>query len=281
MRGLTYAAFRSNVVIAVVVLLAANPSTGDAAQQARLHARFSPDRRGASTTIHFGFDITSTTGGVPSPVTDVRVDLPAGMGLGVTDLGEETCTSIALATFGPSGCSPNSRMGLGNATVEIPVGSKRYKFYAGVTIYMSVPQREHTTFLISAEILTPIYGQWLFRSELLPSGSDAYGAELNTAMPLIGTWPQGPFAVITHMETTLGPSHLTYYTRRHGKRVAYSPEGMAVPEHCPRGGFPFRATYHFADNSTTTATTSIPCPRTAMRRVSHRGSRSRGRRYHR
>src|SRR5579871_4577473 len=211
---------RKAAISAIIVLLGVLiPSTADASQRVKLKASFSPDRLGASTTIHFGFNIISTTDGVPSPVTDVQIDLPAGMGLGTTDLGEETCNPEALFTFGPDGCSPNSRMGLGNAMVEIPVGPEPPKIYAGVTVYMGVPQKQHTTMLIYAETRTPVAGQFLFPSELLPT-SGGYGAELHTAMPLIPTWPAGPPAVIVHMETTLGPSHLTYYTHKHGKLTA-------------------------------------------------------------
>jgi hypothetical protein len=255
------------VISTVIFLLAIlAPSTAGASQRVKLNASFSPDRLGASTTIHLGFNITSTTGDVPSPVTDVQIDLPAGMGLGTTDLGEETCDPTMLLAVGPEGCSPNSRMGFGNATVEIPVGTEHPKFYAFVTVYMGVPQKQHTTMLIYAETRTPVEGQFLFPSELLPTNG-IYGAELHTAMPLIPTWPEAPPAVVVHMETTLGPSHLTYYTHRHGKLVPYTPEGMAVPERCPHGGFPFHAAYRFDDGSKATATTSVPCPRTAEPRA--------------
>jgi hypothetical protein len=260
---------RSGVISTIIFLLVVvHSGTADASQQVKLKASFSPDRLGASTTIHFGFTITSPTG-VPSPVTDVQISLPAGMGLGTTDLGEETCNPAKLLEFGPEGCSPNSRMGVGNATVEIPVEfAESPRFHAFVTVYMGVPQDQHTTMLIYAETRTPVSGQYLFPSALLPT-TGIYGAELHTAMPLIPTWPDGPPASIIHMETTLGPSHLTYFTHRHGKLVPYAPEGMAVPERCPRGGFPFRGTYHFDDGSAVSATVRVPCPRTAEPKAGH------------
>jgi hypothetical protein len=255
---------KSLLLAIVVVLGVLIPNQADASQIVKLKASFSPNRLAVSTTVHLEFNIFSTTGAAPSPVTDINIDLPAGLGLGTTNLGEETCDPAALFTFGPRGCSPNSRMGLGSATVELPFGPEPPKLSADITVYMGAPQEHHTTLLIYAETKTAVSGQWVFPTQLLP-GSGAYGAELNTAMPLIPTWPGGPPAVIVHMETTLGPSHLTYYTRRHGKRVPYSPEGMTVPEHCPHGGFPFRAIYSFDDGSTTSATTAVPCPPGARR----------------
>jgi hypothetical protein len=266
---------RKAVILVVALLGILGPNAADASQRAKLKASFSPDRLGVSTTVHLEFDIFSTTGVAPSPVTDVNVDLPAGMGLGTTNLGEETCNPNALFIFGPQGCSPNSRMGLGSATVEIPVGAEPPRLSARITVYMGVPHEHHTTVLIYAETITPVSGQWVFPTQLLPGGG-IYGADLHTAMSLIPTWPEGPPAVIVHMETTLGPSHLTYYARRHGKVVPYSPEGMAVPEHCPLGGFPFHATYRFNDGSTTSVTTTVPCPKIAAsktrRRNAHRAA---------
>jgi hypothetical protein len=234
--------------------------TAGAAERVALKAGFAPDQLGAGTTIHLGFNITSTTGGVPSPVTDVQLDLPAGMGLGTTNLGEETCDPAMLFAVGFEGCSPNSQMGLGNANVEIPVAAGRINIHAFIRIYMGVPEHQHTTLLIFAETRTPVVGNFLFPSELLPT-TGIYGAKIHTKMPLIPTWPEGPSAVIVHMETTLGPSHLTYYRHKHNKLVPYTPEGLAVPERCPRGGFRFGATYHFYDGSTVPVTTNVPCPR--------------------
>lgn len=236
------------------------PSTAGASERVRLKAGFSPDRLGVSTTVHLQFNISSTTGGIPSPVTDVNIDLPSGMGLGTTNLGEATCDPAALFTFGPQGCSPNSRMGIGRATVELPLGPEPPELAAAVTLYMAVPQNHHTTLLLYAETKTPVYSQNVFPTELLPPSGGPYGAELITAMPLIPTVPEGGPAVIVHMETTLGPDHLTYYKRRHGKVMPYSPEGLAVPERCPRGGFPFRAIYKFYDGGTVSTTTRVPCP---------------------
>jgi hypothetical protein len=265
--------FRRTALIATILfwLAAFLPATAGAVQQVKLTAGFSPNRLGASTTVRFGFSIASTTTRVPSAVTDVQLELPAGMGLGTTDLGEATCDPAMLFADGPDGCSPNSRMGYGNATVEIPTEFDPAKISAYVTVYMAVPHEEHTTLLLYTETRSPVYSQFVFPSELLQTGG-IYGAELHTSLPLIASWPEGPPIAIVHMETTLGPSHLTYYTRRHGKVVAYKPEGMAVPDRCPRGGFPFRASYRFGDGSTAAATTRVPCSlrRAARATLRHR-----------
>lgn len=251
---------RAITTVTLVLALVGIPAAHAVAiEKVNLNASFSPDRLGASTTVRFGFTIHSSTSRVPPAVTDVQLFLPAGMGLGTTDLGEATCNPRLLLELGPAeGCSPNSRMGLGTATVEIPT-SDPVQVSANVTVYMTVPHEEHTTLLLYAETATPVEAAFVFPTQLLPTNG-VYGAEMHTEMPLITSWPEGPPVSMIHMETSLGPSEITYYTRRHGKVVGYKPEGMAVPEHCPRGGFPFHAVYRFSDGSTAEATTRIPCP---------------------
>jgi hypothetical protein len=39
-----------------------------------------------------------------------------------------------------------------------------------------------------------------------------------------------------------------------------------LPDRCPRGGFPFEATFTFLDHSITNARTVVPCPRSRKAR---------------
>jgi hypothetical protein len=72
--------------------------------------------------------------------------------------------------------------------------------------------------------------------------------------------PGGPDVSIVSVQSTIGPSHLTYYKHVHGRLVAFHPRGVSVPERCPHGGFPFAAEFRFQDGSETTAATTVPCP---------------------
>jgi hypothetical protein len=62
------------------------------------------------------------------------------------------------------------------------------------------------------------------------------------------------------MHLTLG-GRLTYYERVHGRNIAYHPAGIGLPRSCPRGGFPFAATFRFLDGRHAGAQTRVPCPR--------------------
>jgi hypothetical protein len=250
---------RVRLLLVVLVLCGSIPASAWATQTVKLKAAFSPDRLGVGTTIHLRVAISTTTGAVPSPVTELDVALPAGMGLGTTDLGEATCNALFLERQEPEECSANSQIGAGTATVELPVGLEPVVVHTHLTLYMGKPVAEHTTMLFYSQSHTPVVDERTFQGQLLP-GAGAFGAHLNTVIPLIETWPGGNDASIVSLQTTLGPEGITYYRYSHGRRIAYSPEGITVPERCPRGGFPFRATYRFQDGTTSAANASVACP---------------------
>jgi hypothetical protein len=87
-----------------------------------------------------------------------------------------------------------------------------------------------------------------------------FGSRLVTTVPLVTSVPGGPDVSIVDVQTTIGPSHLTYYKHSHGRLVPFRPRGVSVPERCPRGGFPFAADFTFEDGTQTSAHTTVPCP---------------------
>jgi hypothetical protein len=95
---------------------------------------------------------------------------------------------------------------------------------------------------------------------VLPS-SGVFGSQLSASVPPIPSVPNGPDVSVVSVKATIGPEHLTYYKHVHGRRVSFHPQGVDVPEHCPRGGFPFAAEFTFQDGSHTTASTKIACPK--------------------
>ncbi len=83
---------------------------------------------------------------------------------------------------------------------------------------------------------------------------------LSIAVPPLPSLPAASNILLTQMRVTLG-GRLTYYERVHGASVAYHPPGVGLPDRCPGGGFPFAATFVFADGSYASARTTVPCPR--------------------
>jgi hypothetical protein len=261
---------RMSALAAAVIAVAIagwNPSPAYPRQIVKIHVGFSPDVAEASTTILFGFTVTTPDGQVPSPATDIDLELPQGVGLG--NLGLSTCTTLALEVGGREGCSPNALMGVGTAWVEVPIGEEPLVEEVKMTTFMGPPVEEHTALLFYAQGFTPVAATQIFFGQLLPS-SGVYGAHLNTVVPIQPSVPGAPDVAVVRYESTLGPKDISYFRWKHGERVWYEPEGMTIPPKCPRGGFPFAAKFTFQDGSTVVAKSIAPCPRDpAQRRKSH------------
>ncbi len=248
-------------VIAAVTLCASVPACAQAAQTVTLQTSFTPNRLGVRTTIEFGFHVHSTIPEqAPSPVTDVDLHLPAGLGLATSTLGLANCEPQALIAGGVEGCPANARIGFGSAIVAVPDEDGPVEEAGSITALVGPPNSEHLEVLFYAEGRAPVSAQLVFPGHLLEDASP-FSGRLDTSIPLIPTWPGGPDVAVTSMTSTIGPLGLTYYRHVGGEIVPFHPRGIAVPVHCPRGGFPFRADIAFLDGSHHTAKSAVPCPR--------------------
>jgi hypothetical protein len=245
--------------LAAVLLAVLAPASALAvSERATLNASFSPDRLGAPTTITFGFHLTTTEGTAPPPLTGVDLEMPAGMNYTTTTLGLAICQPAVLAAKGLAGCPTNSRLGYGSADVEVPFGTGAGHEIPEVQAVSGPSPKGNLTVLFYANGLYPVYAQLAFSGEVLPD-SGSFGSQLATTVPLIASVPGGPDVSVLSVTSTIGPSHLTYYKHVHGRLVSFHPRGVAVPEHCPHGGFPFSANFTFLDGSHTSAQTTVPC----------------------
>lgn len=254
------------LALALVLLIAvcAPEAASAASERATLEASFSPNRLGESTTISFAFHVETADGLAPSPMTSLDLQMPAGINYTATTLGLAICKPDALLADGLAGCSPNSRLGYGNALVEVPFGVGSGKELPGLQAVMGPPRNGNIVVLFYANGLWPVYAQLVFTGEVLPD-SGRFGSQLATTVPPVQSVPDGPDVSIVSARTTIGPSHLTYYRHRHGRLVPFHPIGVSVPERCPHGGFPFSAEFGFQDGSRTSASTAVPCPRRPRR----------------
>jgi hypothetical protein len=233
------------------------PASASADQSARLHVTLSPERLGGRTTIIFSFRIIPQRTLVPSPLVAMDLLYPAGIGLITSGLGLETCAAQQLEALGR--CAPDSLMGYGSALGEAFLGSEVVEESVRVTTWMAPVQNGHVALLLYAEGYTPTLAESIFSAEVLEA-AHPYGGELATNIPLQGTWPGGPDISVVQMTATIGPKNVTYYAKFRGKRVAYRPNGVRLPDTCPHGGFPFAATFTFLDGSQASASTAVPCP---------------------
>jgi hypothetical protein len=228
-------------------------------EHATLQASFSPDRLGAPTTISFGFRLATDEGAAPPPLTGLDLQMPAGMNYTATTLGLAICQPAALEAKGLAGCPANSRLGYGSAYVEVPFGTGAGHEIPEIQAVAGPSPHGNLVVLFYANGLYPVSAQLTFSGEVLPD-SGRFGSQLATNVPLVTSVPGGDDVSILSVTSTIGPSHLTYYRHVHGHLVPFRPRGVAVPERCPRGGFPFAADFGFQDGSSTPATTTVPCP---------------------
>lgn len=253
-------------LVALIVCVLAPGTARAVNERASLHASFTPDRLGAPTTIQFSFQLATSEGVAPAPLSAMDLHMPAGMNYTRTTLGLATCQAAALLSEGLAGCSPNSRLGYGSAFVEVPFGVGAGHEIPEIQALSGPSPEGNLTVLFYASGSFPVSAQLVFSGEVLPD-SGRFGSQLAATVPPVSSVPGGPDVSIVSVTATIGPSGLLYYKHVRGRRVAFRPRGVAVPERCPRGGFPFSAEFTFQDQSQVSAQTTVPCPQ-ARRRVS-------------
>lgn len=247
----------------------ARPASRAASPQMRMRAELAPLRLGRPTAITVGFTIPDPPGVDISPLTGMRLLLPAGMSIGASELGLQTCTQAILEEDGPTGCPVNSAIGSGSATAEVPFGSQRVFEHVKIAIFSAPLQDGTPQLVVSAVGLHPVIANIVFTGVALEAQSP-FGGVIETTMPPVPGLPGGPDVGLVSMRIAIGPRWLTYRETVHGKTVRFHPAGVVLPRRCPRGGFPFAVQLSFMDRSSARAQTAVRCPRPARRRHSHR-----------
>jgi hypothetical protein len=215
-------------------------------------AKLSPERLGRPTTISAGFQVSS--GAARPPVlTAVKLSFPHNLGFATSGLGLATCEPALLEESGPDVCPANSLMGHGSALVEIPLGGFLHTEHVQLGLFAAPSPSGYLKVLVSGIGSFPVSALVVLSAELLPSA-------LSITVPPLPTLPEGPYVSLLEMHLGLG-GRLTYHEQVGGKTVAYYPPGIALPRSCPRGGFPFAATFAFLGGKSATAHARVACPR--------------------
>lgn len=253
--------------------LASATGAASAAQTAKLHVSLDPDVAGQRTTIELAIHIAGIGGSPPSPLSSFDFRLPSDMGIATTTLGQANCQPIRLLDAGLEGCSVNARIGFGNATAVVPVGSQNVREKASLNALMGPAVEDRLEVLFYVEALEPVSARLVLPGVV---GEDVppYGEQLDTSVPLIQTWPEGPDLAMETFTSTIGPLHLNYLRKVDGKTVSYKPRGIRIPQVCPTGGYPFAATLNFSDGTHATAQYRVPCSSTAPAHASKREIRA-------
>jgi len=235
------------------------PASAQATQTASLHVAFIPPLLGHGTTIDFSAQISTPTGLVPSPLTTLDVHYPRELGIATSGLGITSCSAKSLEAQGPEGCPVDSQMGQGSAVAAVPIGPIVLEEAGEVTIVRGPQQEGHLGLLFYVNAGAPINAQIVFSGVLLP-GPGADEGTLHIEIPLVPGVAGSPNVAVVQLQVMIGARGLTYYEHVHGTFVAYRPAGVLLPHRCPRGGFPFAASFAFEDGSNALASTTVPCP---------------------
>ena len=234
-----------------------------------VHASLHPKIPGRSTTIGMTIAVSPNGTVVPPSLLAVQVRYPAGLDVQLSGLGIEACSPATLAMLGPPGCPPDSVMGYGSAIAQVPIKGEVISETARLAIVRAAQHDGHLALMLVAYDEPALSAQIVLGAELLPA-ERPFGGQLAISVPLVTTFPEGPDMSVTEVELALGPRHLRYSERAHGRVVHYEPAGIRLPSRCTRGGYRFAVQLSFAGGEQASAKTSVPCPRRTLRREAPR-----------
>jgi hypothetical protein len=214
-------------------------------------------RLGGSTAVQVRLGINPRL----APVTEIRLLTPPGLTLAESRLGTAPCGRPAIEVtkvmnaVAHGRCPPNSLMGRGSATaglllseLETISGAAFIELHAGPSI------GDKPGLLITADTYHPA------RMQLTYAAPPPFGLGMALLIPPIPILPFDAQIALTDFHLVVGSSSIIYNKIVNGKRVAYHPGGIPLPDSCPRGGFRFRAIARFADGTRQSVDTTVPCP---------------------
>jgi hypothetical protein len=241
-----------------LVLCVCVTSRAEAAQKVRVDASFKPEKLGAATTVSLGFQVSTSDGRLPAPLTTIDFHYPRNLGFATSGLGLDSCQPATLEADGANACPGNSLMGSGSAQARFQIGPEIFEEGASLAVVAGPSPDGYVRLLVSATGVSPVAARIVMSTVLLPG-------RLQISVPLVPSLPGGSDVAVVAARVTLG-GNLIYHERRHGKTVAVRPRGIVLPRSCPRGGFRFAGSFSFLDGTRASARTVVRCPVTHARR---------------
>lgn len=210
---------------------------------------------GGTLTIKAG--VTDSLGGVPSPLTQLIIDIPKGVTYNFATT--PTCplaTITAAVGSSPPVCPAGSQIGAGTATVQAVLGADLINETAQMHIYLT--QRSPVTYEVWANGSTPIEETLSFPGTFTPT-SAPFAMKIAVNVPPIPTVPGGPDASVTGLNFNIGGNH-TATVKKGKKKVKKSVPLFVLPKKCPGGKLPYAASATFLDGSTVPVSGQVACP---------------------
>jgi hypothetical protein len=229
---------------------AAAPAAARAEVKATIQPSFLPNGLGARTAFTFAFRLGGREQELPPPLSRVVVHLPAGLGIDLRSVA--VCAAWRLQRYGANGCAERSRIGRGLELLEVQAGSQPIPEHAAIWAFRGPDRGGRPTFEILGQGETPLQQRTIAVAALSTDGRP-YGFKLTVSIPPIPTVVYEPDASILSFSLTIGA--VGARPRAHAAAAA-----VTVPRRCPAGGFPFAASFAFADATTARAAARVHCP---------------------
>jgi hypothetical protein len=220
------------------------------ATSASIHPSFFPNRLGASTAFTLAIKFGGGTENVPAPLRHEVLHLPAGLDIQLR--GVRTCTKGRLQSAGAAGCPQASLVGRGHALAEARTGSLTTPEQVTISVFHGPNSHGHPVLEILGQGHTPLYERTV-STAVLERDRAPYGTKVTVSVPRIPTLRYEPDASLASLSLTLGRNE-------HGPRAHTASAKITVPRKCAAGGFPFTASFGFADGSSASASARVACP---------------------
>ncbi len=185
-------------------------------------------------------------GGYPSPVTEVVVELPAGVKL--HRQGFATCSTAILESHEVSKCPKRSVAGpRGEVLGVVSFGNTRVEEKATIQAFFA-PDGKLAFF---TEGRSPAVMEILATGGFSTAAAP-FGPKLTVPVPLVETVPGAPYASVFSIKGKIGAAF------KQGKKlISYG----TVPKTCPKGGFKGKVEVTFLSGETVTVNPTVPCPK--------------------
>jgi hypothetical protein len=202
---------------------------------------------GAPFSAEFELSIHgSEYGGAPSPLTQIKVWVPAGVKLSTR--GFATCMEATIKETGAEACPKKSFAGpQGEARGEVSFGSERV--YETVSLQGFFAPGGGLIFF--ADGRTPAVIEVISKGTV-SSASGPFGEVFTGEVPLVESVPGALDASVEFIKVKIGAAY------KQGKKlISY----LTAPKTCPKGGFPIKTETTFLSGETVPASYTYPCPK--------------------
>lgn len=184
-------------------------------------------------------------GGFPPPLTGVSVFAPAGLKL--HSQGFPVCPQPVLESHEVAKCPKRSSLtSVGSVSGVVSFGETRVHETLTLQAFFAAGGR----IAFYAEGTSPASIEILETGSITNAGG-IFGPEFSTAVPLVLTVPEAPYAVVESVHLEIGAAY-----KQGSRLIPY----LTLPRHCAKGGLPVRMKLSFLTGGPVQIDTRLPCP---------------------